>query len=67
MSVAYRLCPKCLRGVPLAVNERFCIQCGTPMTTACPRCQAPITSPYARFCGGCGLEYRQQHRRVTPG
>lgn len=58
VKVAYRLCPKCLRSVPGAANERFCIQCGTPMLEACPKCKAPITSPYARFCGECGFEYR---------
>jgi predicted amidophosphoribosyltransferase len=37
-------------------NERYCLNDGARMLEACPGCEARITSPYARFCGTCGLE-----------
>lgn len=37
-------------------NERYCTNDGERLLEACPRCKAKFTSPYARFCGVCGLE-----------
>lgn len=54
IGVAYRLCPRCFRAVPVASGEKYCPNDGTRLLEACPRCQAPITSPYARFCVVCG-------------
>lgn len=60
----YRLCPKCARAVPATSSERFCINDGTRLLEACPHCGAAISSPYAHFCGACGLELTQTlHRR----
>ena len=53
----YRLCPVCFRAVPVQSQERYCINDGTLLLEACPACQRPITSPYARFCGECGSEF----------
>lgn len=55
----FRLCPRCSRAVPASSEERFCINDGTRMMEGCPHCGAAITSPYARFCGACGLEFVQ--------
>lgn len=52
--LAYRLCPRCLRAVPVQSAERYCVNDGTPLLKSCPACGAPITSPYARHCAGCG-------------
>ena len=53
--VSYRLCPRCGRAVPAASSERYCINDGARLLDACPTCQAPIVSPYARHCGQCGV------------
>jgi predicted amidophosphoribosyltransferase len=53
----FRLCPRCFRAVPLASGERYCTNDGEWMLEACPGCEARIASPYARFCGNCGLEF----------
>lgn len=55
--VRYRLCPRCERAVPADTEERYCINDGTWLLEHCPLCGAGITSPYARFCAGCGLEF----------
>jgi predicted amidophosphoribosyltransferase len=54
----YRLCPTCARAVPVRASELYCINDGSQMLEACPRCAHPITAPDARFCPNCGLEYR---------
>jgi hypothetical protein len=54
----YRLCPRCLRAVPSASGEDFCSNDGQRLLEACPGCQRRITSPFARYCTGCGLEFR---------
>ena len=54
----YRLCLKCARAVPVDSQERYCINDGEKLLESCPRCDAAITSPYARFCPLCGAEYR---------
>lgn len=57
LGVFYRVCPRCFRAVPLTSDERYCTNDGERMLEACPRCGARIVSPYARFCGRCGLEF----------
>jgi hypothetical protein len=57
-ALRYRLCVRCFRAVPATTSERYCINDGTPMLEACPLCSTPITSPYARFCAACGLEFQ---------
>ena len=59
-SLRYRLCPRCARAVSAQTEERFCINDGTWLLEHCPLCGAAITSPYARFCGVCGLELLAQ-------
>ncbi len=55
--VRFRLCVRCFRAVPASSNERYCINDGTQMLEQCPMCKTPISSPYARFCAGCGFEF----------
>jgi hypothetical protein len=55
--IAYRLCPKCFRAVPAASQEAFCANDGARLLEVCPKCASPITSPYARYCVACGLEF----------
>jgi predicted amidophosphoribosyltransferase len=57
-ALRYRLCVRCFRAVPATLDERYCINDGTPMLEACPSCGTPITSPYTRFCAACGLEFQ---------
>lgn len=54
---SYRLCPRCFRAVPAHSSERYCINDGAWLIEQCPICEARVTSPYARFCAGCGLEF----------
>lgn len=58
-TASYRLCPLCARAVPSRSGERFCLNDGHALLERCPRCQQSITSPYGRFCAGCGLEFAQ--------
>lgn len=55
--VHYHLCPRCFRAVPEAAKEVYCPNDGTLLLTACPNCNAPITSPYSHFCVACGHAY----------
>ena len=45
------LCAACQTDNPPA--NRFCDQCGAPLETRCPRCNAEVRAG-ARFCGACG-------------
>lgn len=54
-SLTYRLCPVCLRAVPTRSPERYCVNDGARLLERCPACGSPITSPYARHCGQCGV------------
>lgn len=56
-TLRYRLCPNCFRAVPVNSSERYCINDGTWLLEHCPLCAESITSPYARFCAACGLEF----------
>jgi predicted nucleic acid-binding Zn ribbon protein len=62
--VAYRICPKCARAVPLESGEKFCSNDGTKLLEACASCQAPITTPYARFCSKCGAEFKVKQGEI---
>ncbi|GGK97201.1 double zinc ribbon domain-containing protein [Deinococcus radiotolerans] len=53
----YARCPQCARTVPVRSGEVFCVNDGARLVTACPACTWPITSPYARYCPGCGGSY----------
>ncbi|WP_456833082.1 double zinc ribbon domain-containing protein [Deinococcus sp. UYEF24] len=53
--MTYRLCPQCGRAVPAREPERYCPNDGALLLVACPACQSPITSPYARYCTRCGV------------
>lgn len=53
----FRLCPRCHRAVPGKTIERYCINDGTKMLESCPVYKTRVTSPYARYCGCCGLEF----------
>lgn len=52
--LTYRLCPRCARALPSHTAERYCINDGTLLLGACPVCRTIITSPYSRYCAGCG-------------
>ncbi len=54
----FRICLVCGRSVPLASGEKYCINDGQRLLEKCPKCQAKITSPYARFCPQCAYEFR---------
>lgn len=56
-TLRFRLCMRCFRVVPASTSEQYCINDGTPMLEGCPSCGTPITSPYARYCASCGLEF----------
>jgi endogenous inhibitor of DNA gyrase (YacG/DUF329 family) len=53
----FRICPKCQRAVPGQSEERYCINDGALLLERCPKCQARIQSPYARFCARCGHSF----------
>lgn len=59
----YHLCPHCGRATPAAARESYCPNDGTKLLSACPACQAPITSPFSRFCTNCGQAFSQMARR----
>jgi class 3 adenylate cyclase/tetratricopeptide (TPR) repeat protein len=44
-------CPRCQSVNPK--GARFCLNCGTALSTACPNC-ATLLSPDAKFCHNCG-------------
>ncbi len=61
----YRLCLECSRAVSVDSKEVYCINDGTLMIEACPRCKTHITSPYAQYCAACGLEYRSHQSELN--
>jgi predicted amidophosphoribosyltransferase len=64
--LSYRLCPRCGRAVPATSKERYCINDGEKLLQHCPACHAAITSPYTRFCAGCGLEFTAESASLNP-
>ncbi|HEU0236424.1 MAG TPA: adenylate/guanylate cyclase domain-containing protein [Candidatus Limnocylindrales bacterium] len=50
------ICGSC--GAANPAGAKFCLECGTPVSTACPRCGTAAV-PGAKFCGECG-------ERLTP-
>lgn len=60
VGVQFHLCVRCGRATPAAANEFYCPNDGSPLLVACPNCDSPVTSPYARYCPGCGHEYAKQ-------
>ena len=54
----FHLCPKCARAVPSGEQENYCPNDGEKMLECCPVCEAKILNPDARYCNGCGLEFR---------
>jgi hypothetical protein len=65
-TLAYRLCPHCFRAVPALSAERYCVNDGALLLSECSACQAPITSPLARFCPSCGVAYLPVAAKGTP-
>lgn len=59
-ALGYVLCPRCWRAVPARLGERYCVNDGTRLLSACAGCGRVIASPYARYCAGCGQPYRAQ-------
>lgn len=55
--LTYRLCPRCAMAVPSHTAERYCINDDTLLLGACPACRPVITSPYSRYCAGCGQAF----------
>ena len=45
------ICPSC--GTGNDATDRFCAECGTPLTRACTSCGASLR-PGAKFCHECG-------------
>lgn len=64
--LAYRLCVRCARAVPLEALETFCINDGSPLLSGCPCCAATIPSPYARYCPRCGACYADAASGIAP-
>ena len=46
-------------------DARFCDGCGSPVTRACPACQAPAR-PNAKFCNQCGTAMDAQPKPALP-
>ncbi|HEY85580.1 MAG TPA: zinc-ribbon domain-containing protein [Chloroflexi bacterium] len=51
------LCPNCSH--PVAPEDTFCTQCGTPLTNLCPHCQNVI-APDDVFCTHCGVRLLEE-------
>jgi class 3 adenylate cyclase/tetratricopeptide (TPR) repeat protein len=45
------LCPSC--GTENPADNKFCLECGSPLARACPTCGKPVLAG-AKFCGECG-------------
>src|SRR5205823_5115432 len=46
-------------------EDRFCEQCGAPLSAECPACGRPVR-PGAHFCGGCGKRLGQEEAPLPP-
>ena len=45
------ICGQC--GVAVTPGQKFCSNCGNPLSRSCPGCRAPVDQN-AKFCGQCG-------------
>lgn len=43
-------------------DDKYCSLCGAKLLENCPKCEYPITNPYAVFCKNCGSDY--PHRKT---
>src|SRR5215510_1150438 len=62
------MCPRC--GAAVAINNRFCGDCGTPLPWQCSSCGSENLAD-KRFCGDCGaarsaLPYAPQAPAIVP-
>lgn len=62
----YALCPRCWRVVPARLGEQYCVNDGARLLSACLGCGRVITSPYGRYCAGCGQPYGGRHPDEFP-
>jgi hypothetical protein len=53
----YRICPNCSNFSHISEEHKYCIICGEKLIDKCPKCDAPITNPTAKFCPKCGERY----------
>jgi class 3 adenylate cyclase len=51
------ICTRCDHTNPAGV--KFCLECGTPVTTSCPSCGSELPAG-AKFCGECGASVSQR-------
>ncbi len=51
------ICANC--GAQNPADQRFCDNCGQPLSANCPVCGA-LARPGARFCGNCGTSLSNQ-------
>ena len=56
-TVAYKLCPRCFRAVPLESEEIYCPNDGEKLLGKCGVCGTHITNPYAHYCVKCGISF----------
>ena len=57
------ICPSC--GTGNDATDRFCAECGTPLTRACTSCGASLR-PGAKFCHDCGTAIGEATARPAP-
>ncbi len=57
------ICANC--GAQNAAGQRFCDNCGQPLSANCPNCGA-ATRPGARFCGNCGTSLSDEQPATAP-
>ncbi len=61
---ALKFCPQCwnpgkaLDPMWVELRSKYCFACGTALRDRCTRCQEPIMTLRHRFCGFCGLPYK---------
>jgi predicted amidophosphoribosyltransferase len=56
-------CPSC--GAQAPDQQRFCGDCGTPLTRSCPAC-GEAAAAGQRFCGACGTALPDATAPVVP-
>ncbi|MCH8207119.1 MAG: protein kinase, partial [Chloroflexi bacterium] len=55
-------CPNC--GFDNDSSQRFCVSCGTILSTACPDCGVSLPEG-AQFCGSCGAQVPGSERQAA--